>query len=192
MDGHCPRAWRATMTEESSEVPRELTGKSGAAAGSPSAPAHPSPPPPCPPPAFPQVPRSRGAPQVAAVLGGAPGTLLASRRRESPVRGGRPWGAAETRECGAPPQPRRGWGRSRWAGCLGLGSSGGEEHRLQRPAPCPKLGEVGERPAQGRGEGVASAQWVVSGTCRALPPSPGEVLLPHADSGEGALVASAD
>lgn len=38
------------MTEESSEVPRELTGKSGAAAGSPSAPAHPSPPPPCPPP----------------------------------------------------------------------------------------------------------------------------------------------
>lgn len=189
MDRRCPRAWRATMTEESSEVPRELTGKSGAAAGSPSAPAHPSPPPPYPPPAFPQVPRSRGAPQVAAVLGGAPGTLLASRRRESPVRGGRPWGAAGTRECGAPPQPRRGWGRSRWA------EEGGGLPRTwelwRRGAPFAETRPLpqtrGSRGKAGAGPGGGGGERSV-GCLRHLPGAPpplGEVLLPHADSGRG-------
>lgn len=175
MDRHCPRAWRATMTEESSEVPRELTGKSGAAAGSPSAPAHPSPPPPCPP------PPSRRSREVAAPLRSQP---CWAGRRELCSRLAA-W-KAQSGEGG------RG-GRKRGAGCLGLGSSGSQEHPLQRPVHCPKLGEVRERPVQGRGGGgLASAQWVVSGTCP--PPSsyPREVLLPYADSGEGALVWSAD
>lgn len=161
------------MTEESSEVPRELTGKSGAAAGSPSAPAHPSPPPPCPP------PPSRRSREVAAPLRSRPCwagrrelcSRLAARKAQF-GEGGR----GGQRGPGSPGLLRSrdggGGGRSGWkrgAGCLGLGSSGGEEPPLQRPAPCPKLGEVRERPAQGRGEGAASAQWVVSGTCRHSP-----------------------
>lgn len=143
------------MTEESSEVPRELTGKSGAAAGSPSAPAHPSPPPPCPP------PPSRRSREVAAPLRSQP---CWAGRRELCSRLAA-W-KAQSGEGG------RG-GRKRGAGCLGLGSSGSEEHPLQRPVHCPKLGEVRERPVQGRGGRGIGERTV--GSLRHLPAS---LLLP--------------
>lgn len=126
------------MTEEGSEVPRELTGK-GARPPARLCPCAPSPRP-LPSSAPRRVPPSRGAPQVAAVPGGAPATLLASRGPRSRARGGGqrgagPGGASRLAEEGA--------------GCLGRGGSGSQEPPLGRSAHCPKLGEVRGGPAGG-------------------------------------------
>lgn len=167
-----PRTYRATMTEESSDVPRELIGKIRAVVGFPSSSAYSSPPPP-----FPPLP-SRRSLEVSAplrgrvVLGRVTGgrwevcshsTAFRAKCGEGRRRGG----IGSPQEVGgrgvstvSPGNlllPRRG-GPGWWkkgAGHLRLGSSASEGSPLRRPAHCPKLEKVRESLSEGQ---VESAQ----------------------------------
>lgn len=198
------------MTEESSEVPGELIGKSRAVVDFPFAAAPPSPPPP-----FPPLP-SRMSCRVPAPLGSEwsrTGSLWGAGkfapiqppekpsperagvgrngepRERTPRVGSEPPGASSRRNL-------RGWGGSRLAeeggGLLGLGSSGSEQNPLLRPAQCPQLGKSRNAPHWEAGERTVGRLRHVPGIPRSPENARREVPLRWRDLGEGALVRGND
>lgn len=169
------------MTDESAEVPGELTGKSGAAAGR-RAPLTSA--------AGPRVPRSRGAPSGRRRAGRGAGNFarVSPPGKPSPGRAAVGSGGGP-RSPGAPPQPRpvgvgvevggsgAGAGRAGWGVLEARSTPDGHQ------PTAPNSGKSGKDQHGGRAHGG-----VTSGTCRAPPPG----APPHPPAtrtrGEGALL----